>query len=527
MKEKENDNKKEHPIQTSFIEYDGKLIEQCYKAGEGVCFAIWDGKKVEYKRNTKINDIIYEPIFAEEIEKKAILLPTKAEEYGTDEQLDNEIKEYITKWLDIPDDVKQFALWNIKRSWVYERFHTLNYLRALGDTGQGKTRFLDVLGHIHYKPIATSGATTSAPVFRMIEKWKGTLIMDEADFAKSDEAQDIIKIINMGYEDGKFVMRCEQNNISNVNFFNPYCPKILATRKTFQDKAVESRCITQVMKGTNRQDIPFNLNDDFFKTAQRLRNKLLMWRFRNFNNIDPNKQVDLGLDLEPRVKQIVNSFVGLFGNDNVQLTMFKEFIKNHQEELIDERRNSWAGAIVGGIHSLLEKGEINISTQDIITECGLTNNTGQTLKPRAISSTLKSLGFGKTTIKRIDKIVKRCVPLEVGVVSNLLKRYGYDVSVVTILRESIISVTNHPIPIQSALHNTCYNSNNVTPFPQEIEVEKVVENPQNPQLKPILSKLDIKYYVRCNLCKNSPKDGCQNEIDGKLVCDECAAGYHG
>ena len=57
------------------------------------------------------------------------------------------------------------------------------------------TRFLDTLGYLHYKPIATSGATTSAPVFRIIDKWKGTLIMDEADFQKSDEAQDIIKII--------------------------------------------------------------------------------------------------------------------------------------------------------------------------------------------------------------------------------------------------------------------------------------------------------------------------------------------
>ena len=76
-----------------------------------------------------------------------LITPEKAEEYETDEQLDNEILDFIGKWLDIPDDIKQFALWNIKRSWVYEKFNTLNYLRALGDTGVGKTLVTGLLAH--------------------------------------------------------------------------------------------------------------------------------------------------------------------------------------------------------------------------------------------------------------------------------------------------------------------------------------------------------------------------------------------
>ncbi len=427
------DKQKDTKIQTSFKIVDKDIIEQCYDKKNGVRFAIWDGKTVEYKKQIIVNGIEYVPIVGEEIDKGALMLPNKAEEYGTDEELDNEIIEFIDKWLDIPNDVKQFALWNIKRSWVYERFHTLNYLRALGDTGVGKTRFLDVLGHIHYKPIATSGATTAAPIFRMIEKWRGTLIMDEADFVKSDESQDIIKIINMGYEKGKFVMRCEQNDASKINLFDPYCPKILATRKTFTDKATESRCITQVMQETTRQDIPYNLNKEFFDTTQKLRNKLLMWRFKNYNKIDPDKRFDLGFELEPRVKQIVNSFVSLFGNDEKQLDNFKVFIQNYQEELIDERRNSFAGAIITAIHDLLEKGQVDVSTQDIIDEGNLTNQKGDPAKPRGLSSILKSLGFKKTVMKKVDGKVKRCIPFEKETLINLFKRYGNEVTVVTIL----------------------------------------------------------------------------------------------
>ena len=293
------------------VEEKGMIAEQVYNDENKFC--VWQDGKINYTESFYDNGLNYFPLEGEEIEKGAIHLPSKAEEYGTDEELDNELKEFIVKWLDIPEDVLQFAVWNIKRSWVYERFHTLNYLRALGDTGQGKSRFLDVLGLLHYKPIKTSGATTPAPVFRIINKWHGTLIMDEADFQKSDEAQDIIKIINQGYEKGQFVMRCDQDNKNKIDFFDPYCPKILATRKTFYDKAVESRCITQVMKGTRRKDIAWNLNKDFFDNVLKLRNKLLMWRFDNYFKIDPNEKIEFDLgNLEPRVEQIVASFIKLF-----------------------------------------------------------------------------------------------------------------------------------------------------------------------------------------------------------------------
>jgi len=70
-------------------------------------------------------------------------------------------------------------------------------------------------------------------------------------------------------------------------------PKNLATRKPYTDKATESRCITEVMKGTTREDIPVNLDDDFFIEAEGLRNKLLMWRFKNYYKIDLKRRLIL------------------------------------------------------------------------------------------------------------------------------------------------------------------------------------------------------------------------------------------
>tara|TARA_R100001530_G_scaffold3_2_gene11 strand:+ start:1940 stop:3484 length:1545 start_codon:yes stop_codon:yes gene_type:complete len=472
MKKKSND---DDTIYSSFYKIGKLLAEECYD-GKKVFYAVWDGVDVSYM--DQLDDgILIKPINSEEVIKKIVKLPSCAEDYGTDEELDNQILGFISKWLDIPDDTKQFALWNIKRSWVFDRFHSLNYLRALGDTGMGKSRFLDTLGAIHYKSINTSGATTSAAIFRVIDKWRGTLIIDEADFFKSDESQDIIKIINLGYEAESNIIRCDQNDAKNLNFFNPYCPKILATRKNFEDKAVESRCITQIMAGTIRNDIPFNLNDCFYKEALNIRNKLLMWRFKNYWLMDDSKNIDLNLELEPRVRQIVNGIVNMFCDDKEQRDKFKVFIKKHQEDLIDERKYSFYGDVLGGIHELMEKGIKNISNQDIIDKKELLDYKGRPMKPRGLTSILKSLGFGRSKSMRIDDKIKRVIPLNKQHLIKLFKRYGYDVTIVTHVMDSPSQPKNPGFSDFEALPKYRNNRNNVT----KKELDIIDLTPQNSQ----------------------------------------------
>jgi len=507
-KVKEEEEKNTTKSTSLLINNNKKLIAEQIFNGEGTKFCVWQDGKIHYQDSVYDNGLTYYPLEGEEISKGAIHLPSKALEYGTDAELNEEIKTFITTWLDIPEDVLQFAVWNIKRSWVYERFHTLNYLRALGDTGQGKSRFLDALGYIHYKPINTSGATTSAPVFRAIDKWKGTLVMDEADFQKSDESQDIIKIINQGYEKGRFVMRCDKDNNDKINFFDPYCPKILATRNTFYDKAVESRCITQVMTGTMRRDIPRNLNKNFFDKALELRNKLLMWRFNNYFKIDTEAKIEFDVgELEPRVEQIVSSFISLFKDDNEQLEKFKIFIKNYQEELIDERRNSFDGQIIAAIHSLLEKGVVDIAAIDIIDEGQITNKKGQPIKPRGLSSSLKSLGFKKTELRRLPEKTKRCIPLEPAHLRNLFERYGYDVTVVTMYTDISATIKNKDKSEQKDLkknvygkeHINRYNRYSVTENDQVITESELIED------NPKTTTQSLKTHIKAVLTK-IPKD---------------------
>jgi hypothetical protein len=166
-------------------------------------------------------------------------------------------------------------------------FNEVPYLRALGDYGTGKTRFLQVIGHLCYKPTLAGGATTVSPIFRLLHEHRGTLILDEADYQYSDMTADIVKILNNGYSKGFPVLRTEgQSGRFSVRAFHVFTPKIIATREKFKDKALESRFLVEAMGGRAiRDDIPDSLPPHFQDEARFIRGKLLLWRFRNFKRL--------------------------------------------------------------------------------------------------------------------------------------------------------------------------------------------------------------------------------------------------
>ncbi|MCJ7445898.1 MAG: hypothetical protein MUO26_15490 [Methanotrichaceae archaeon] len=76
----------------------------------------------------------------------AVILPEHPESYGTLSSLAKEIELHLHKWLDVSPLYEKIASYYVVFTWVFDRVNSLPYLRALGDTGTGKSRFLDVIG---------------------------------------------------------------------------------------------------------------------------------------------------------------------------------------------------------------------------------------------------------------------------------------------------------------------------------------------------------------------------------------------
>lgn len=405
-----------------------------------ICEQIYDSETkksryVIYDSNTK--EVTYSdhygcefyPVNNEAITEQAVLLPTAIEKFDDVPALIKEIQDFIHKYLDVSPVFEKFGTYYILLSWLYDRVNTMPILRVLGDTGAGKSRALDVIGKLCYKPMLVAGALNPAPIFRLIKMFKGTLIVEEADLSKarqqSDETQAIIKIFNCGFEKQKPVVRCNPNDVTELNFFDVYGPKMLATRQRFDDQATESRCLTEVMQQTTRNNIPTNLLDEFYEAQAKLRNKLLWFRLIKYFDFKPQVLILQDMAIEPRLKQAFEAFASIFGNVPETLAEFKTFLIGYQKDIIDERAQSFDGQIVNHLIDLVDSG------QEVITSKDIAELMGGDIKPATISKRLKVFGINIKVTRQLNKL-QRVIDYDIEQINKLRKRYVTDVTNVTL-----------------------------------------------------------------------------------------------
>jgi len=337
--------------------------------------------------------IKYEPLPATNdlVSKKVILFPSDLTPYGSEEELLKEIQTFIHKYLDVSEVFEQIATYYVLFTWLYDRFNEVPYLRAIGDYGSGKSRLLHTVGSLAYKPIFTAGATTVSPIFRILDESKGTLVLDEADFGQSDMTSDIVKVLNTGYQRGTPVLRAEGKGTYDLRTFEVFGPKIVATRETFKDKALESRFLVEDMGSSSlRSDIPRTLDEAFYNQAQLIRNKLLMWRFDNyFKPLEKREEIITGI--HPRLNQIVVPLLTIIKNPDTRAQL-KEFIVQYNGEIVADRGMSWESDIVFAVLKLEAKNNATEPTvKDITEELNKEADISEdTLQPRKVGWYLRA-----------------------------------------------------------------------------------------------------------------------------------------
>lgn len=319
---------KENSI-TSLVLPGGTVYELLYsEAKQQTSLAKWKKGIVEvqpfFRNNASKKIIPYSP-YNQLLQRKIILFPDEIKEYGSDESLIKEIHSFIHCYVDTSPVFEWISVYYVLLSWIYDTFNEIPYLRIRGDYGSGKTRFLQTVGSITYKPIFASGGSTVAPIFHMLDKIGGTLILDEADFRFSSETADIIKILNNGNAKGFSVLRCERINQREFSpkAYTVFGPKIISSRHDYEDQALESRFITEDTSWRKiRDDIPITLPESFQEEALDLRNKLLLWRFRNFDK-KRNQEAYIDPKLDKRLNQVFMPLLSLVDDEPLREKILK------------------------------------------------------------------------------------------------------------------------------------------------------------------------------------------------------------
>ncbi len=242
-------------------------------------------------------------------------------------------------------------------TWMYDSFNAICYLRAMGEAGAGKSELMRRVGHLCYRMITASGASTAATLFRVVEMFKGTVFIDEADLHDGgDMSNMIVKFLNQGAMKGTPIQRLvermsPEGKFYEVENYQTYGPKLIAMRKDFRDDAVSTRSLTIKLMPREpielkARGIKLQINNEFRERARAIRNLLLRWRLTMW---EPEIEISedlMDLEISSRLNQVTMPIKALAKDDPQLLDEITKFLRALNADLVLSRSMTIAARIV-------------------------------------------------------------------------------------------------------------------------------------------------------------------------------------
>jgi hypothetical protein len=177
------------------------------------------------------------------------------------------------------------ATW-IVHTWAFESFSTTGRLAILSPEPRcGKTRLLEIVESLGARPELLADVT-SAYLFRVIEEFGPTLLIDETDAlfaprANGDpKAEDVRAIINAGYRRGATVGRCVPPD-NHPARFRVFAPVALAGIGKLPATVLDRSIIVRLRRrGAGESVDPFEVTDPPAE-VESLRRRMGAWSQRN------------------------------------------------------------------------------------------------------------------------------------------------------------------------------------------------------------------------------------------------------
>jgi hypothetical protein len=162
--------------------------------------------------------------------------------------------EAFAKFLDLPahtagGTISTLICW-VMLTYIFPAFSAVPYLLLSGPAGSGKSRVLELLERLVFRPLSASNLT-NAVLFRTLSSFGGTLLLDEAEQLRdnrSPEVKELMSSLLAGYRAGKFVCRMEPtaDGAFSLAHFGVYGPKAIACINEVP-APLASRCIQIAM----------------------------------------------------------------------------------------------------------------------------------------------------------------------------------------------------------------------------------------------------------------------------------------
>jgi len=422
----------------TFLELpDGRIAEEIV-VPDGERFIVYDSKSDSWNIVQEIELIGGVKVKPRPVSKEiggALTLADGVEEYGSTGTLLKEMEELGLAVFDPMKETVIFRMWIrvALASWIVdcvfaiyvERFASI--LHTMGPSESGKGRLLTVCRFLFYRSLFFLKTIRVPSLFRAIDPWHGTLVLDEADLAHSSESAEFIEFLN-ARATGSTIPRYDAES-GEMRFFSSFGHTVVATRKPYTDDGANSRSVFLSAEATTRNDIDLVPPREWLEKAKTLQRKLLLWRLRHLAQIQRGDIVlPTRLDLSDvqsfRVKEAFLVLKALEREEPELVKDMAEIAKEIDRRLVVERAASPEGLVLGVVYTclldeafsveqdgtafrLLHKHEINEGGKPIVERQPLTLRTvaeslGKTFSSSEIARYWRGLGQGTKARDRVD-----------------------------------------------------------------------------------------------------------------------------
>jgi putative DNA primase/helicase len=190
-----------------------------------------------------------------------------------------DINARILRHVAMPDHMALvIALW-VAQTWIHEHgTYSPILLVTSAEKDSGKTTLMGVIGFMVRRAILSVSISPGA-LYRSIEKWNPSFVIDEADEAFENNPE-LRSVVNSGWTRGQGVMRCDPDT-NEPRRFPTFCAKAVALKgKRIPDTTLSRAIIVQLKRRLLSERIAHftHLDDDDFAD---IRSRLARWAADN------------------------------------------------------------------------------------------------------------------------------------------------------------------------------------------------------------------------------------------------------
>jgi hypothetical protein len=498
--------------------------------------------------------IVYMPVDNEALRKGLVIVPREAKETTWKEVLEEADAFTFTCYDPCGKEAFVKLLERVAcGSWFLDRFIGDPLLEIAGvgkfapiipirgPSQSGKNRLAFVLRMLSYRPYFEMSTYRVPSLYRPLDMWQGTLVLDEADMANTTERSEFIHFLNCRAT-GTPISRQDPQNPKRTHVFCNFGLTILTQRKQFDDNATESRCLPFYSEVTDKQ-LPTVETDDMLKMGLELQDKLLWLRMKFYQEVIIDKSTWLNGLSDPRLNASLLPLIALSKYEPSIYETIVQTAKDIERLKVEEKSTSEDGLVVNYIWEKIQEGLFEcwnnpifyiLQKRDVIREKVGEVETEREVKvplttsalaehfkwsPRTARKVVRGLALCPQSLSNVIKVggrAYRVILFDPRKLEKRLREFVVDYQPNSLL-EKVTQVTEVTLPLYGSVEKQEKRQKN-EPYKESVtSVTSVTSNAEPDFLWRVIHEAE-----RCELCGKAPVTREINDFKGRQILRRCS-----